>query len=114
MSRSTFSWSGRAAVFHCVSGFSTGEGSAATLLIGLFALFESTRNPLPFAIALLMMAAVMVFKLLALQSSSALSAWQSPAVPAVYLGLTLLGALLNLAEWWQATRAAPQQRRKYQ
>ncbi len=82
--------------------------SAATLLFGLFAFFDNTRHPLQFVLALMMMASVMAFKFAELQKSAVLSAWQSPAVPAVYLALTLLGAGLNLLEWWRGP--TPQRR----
>jgi hypothetical protein len=63
-------------------------------------------------VVLLMFSVVMAFKFRELQLSHTLSAWQSPAVPLVYLGLTMLGALLNLYDYLYG-RGVPQRRKQH-
>jgi hypothetical protein len=93
----------------CFFSFSLIFDSAATLLFGFFAFFETTTYPAQFTVVLLMFSVVMAFKFRAIQHSHALSAWQSPAVPLLYIGLTMFGALLNLYDYLYGRGA---QRRK--
>ncbi len=77
--------------------------SAASVLLGLFSLFSSTRNPFSFAVAFALMALTEGYKYFAFQSK-AISLWQSPTVPLMYFLLFGLGALLNTLEWMAGRR----------